>query len=191
MPSFTRKVILSTFNDLLETTPFEKITVSAIIKASGISRNTFYYHFRDIYDLLDNWLRMKLGQYESAEEGETWEEQIKALLHSCVENKRRVYHLYDSISRGRMEQFVFSSTNDLVSAYVRAYAEGRNVPPQRIDAVVDICRYAIIGFFLHFLWNGMTADIDKSVDELSVVYNDIVRGTLRSDEGECAAAPHK
>ncbi len=52
MANFTQKAILATFQEMLETTPFDKITVAALTRRCGISHNTFYYHFQDIYDLL-------------------------------------------------------------------------------------------------------------------------------------------
>ena len=39
---------------MLAEMPFYKITVSALVKRAGISPNTFYYHYEDIYDLLEN-----------------------------------------------------------------------------------------------------------------------------------------
>ena len=56
MAHFTQKAILQTFQQMLEEMPFDKITVSAIVSRCEISSNTFYYHYRDIYDLLDAWL---------------------------------------------------------------------------------------------------------------------------------------
>ena len=38
---------------MLAEMPFYKITVSALVKRAGISPNTFYYHYEDIYDLLE------------------------------------------------------------------------------------------------------------------------------------------
>ena len=53
-----------------------------------------------------------------------------------------------------------------------------------VDGIIDICRYALIGHFLHYLWNGMNGDIDTSVDELSVLLNDIVERMLLQYEEE-------
>ena len=41
MANYTRDVIRSAFGEMLDRTPFEKITVSALIKACHIGRNTF------------------------------------------------------------------------------------------------------------------------------------------------------
>lgn len=49
----TRELILSSLYDLLRETPYEKITVSAIVKNCGISQRTFYIHFKDKHDLVE------------------------------------------------------------------------------------------------------------------------------------------
>ena len=36
----------------METESFEKITVKDIVEDCGVNRQTFYYHFQDIYELL-------------------------------------------------------------------------------------------------------------------------------------------
>ncbi len=56
MTQFTQKAIIQTFLSMLEETPFDRITVSALVARCGISSNTFYYHFQNIYDLLNAWL---------------------------------------------------------------------------------------------------------------------------------------
>ena len=43
----TKKKMAATLKELMKTTPFEKITVSDITQASGVHRQTFYYHFQD------------------------------------------------------------------------------------------------------------------------------------------------
>ena len=48
MALYTKKLIMSTFQEMLEELPFDKITVTALVKRAGISPNTFYYHYQDI-----------------------------------------------------------------------------------------------------------------------------------------------
>lgn len=49
----TRELILSSLYDLLREKPYEKITVTAIVKNCGISQRTFYHHFKDKHDLVE------------------------------------------------------------------------------------------------------------------------------------------
>ena len=52
MALLTQKVIKEAFWKLLSEKSFSKITVKDIVEICGINRNSFYYHFQDIYDLL-------------------------------------------------------------------------------------------------------------------------------------------
>lgn len=39
------------FFDELRTTPFQELTISAIVRSAGVNRNSFYYHYADLDDL--------------------------------------------------------------------------------------------------------------------------------------------
>ena len=174
MPNATHKLILDTFGRQLERMPFEKITVSGLIKECAISRNTLYYHFEEIYDLLDQWLEQELGKYSGLTDEANWTESVKRFLHSCKSRKRMIYHLFDSLSRDRLERYLFTTTDSAIDQFVARRAEGMDLPPQRLQVISDICRYAVFGYFIRFLWNGMNDDIDWGVDELSQVFTLIV-----------------
>ena len=53
----TQRAIVSTFKGMLQDTPFNKITIADLSNRTGINRQTFYYNFRDIYDLPFSCLR--------------------------------------------------------------------------------------------------------------------------------------
>lgn len=48
MALYTKKLIMATFQTMLEELPFDKITVTALVKQAGISPNTFSYHSQSI-----------------------------------------------------------------------------------------------------------------------------------------------
>ena len=52
MANFTKKAIKASFLKLLNEQPLSKISVRNIVEDCGINRNSFYYHFSDIQDLL-------------------------------------------------------------------------------------------------------------------------------------------
>ena len=54
MPSqLTKRALEESLKRLLLTKPLNKITIADITSDCGISRMTFYYHFQDIYDLVE------------------------------------------------------------------------------------------------------------------------------------------
>ena len=59
----TKQLLADTLVHLTEKKPFSKITVSELVSLCGINRKTFYYHFADVYDLLEWYLN---GEIEKA-----------------------------------------------------------------------------------------------------------------------------
>jgi len=49
----TRKLIMDSFIELSGKKEFKDITIKDITSEAMINRATFYYHFEDIYDLLE------------------------------------------------------------------------------------------------------------------------------------------
>ena len=50
----TKRLLAQSLQEIMVTTPLEKISVNDIVDHAGVGRNTFYYHFEDKYDLV-NW----------------------------------------------------------------------------------------------------------------------------------------
>lgn len=171
MANYTQKAILQTFEDMLREMRFDKITVTALVARCEISSNTFYYHYRDIYDLLDAWItKVKTEFLEATVEITDWAEKLKIVLHMMQDNAKLVFNLFDSISRERLERFTFNSVRNLFYEEVRREAEGENIPDEIIRGVSDFCCFSILGYLLEFLWNGMEADIDMEVDRLNMIF---------------------
>lgn len=53
--NITKKALAEVMKDLMCTMPFSKISVSDICEKCGMNRKSFYYHFKDKYDLI-NWI---------------------------------------------------------------------------------------------------------------------------------------
>ncbi len=66
MAQFTKTAIIESFLRLLETRSIEKITVKDIVEDCGVNRKTFYYYFKDIYDLTESVFRYSLEKFASA-----------------------------------------------------------------------------------------------------------------------------
>ena len=73
----TRKLIMDSFVDLSAKKEFQDITIKDITTAAMINRSTFYYHFEDIFDLLDKaltevlFINLSIEEYEGASLDET------------------------------------------------------------------------------------------------------------------------
>lgn len=85
----TKRVLADSIRKLMEQRPLAKISVGDIVEECGLNRNSFYYHFKDKYDLV-NWIfytdvinRLKLDNVLT---GSVWE-LIDTISHYFYENK--------------------------------------------------------------------------------------------------------
>ncbi len=187
MKEFTRNTILQAFEQLLKEMPFEKIMVSLLVRRCGIHHNTFYYHFRDIYQLLYAWLAQALGRFLPGEASCPWEESVKALLLACQQQKRLLMHLRHSPAQEQLEQFIFSAADAVFSRLIAQEAAGSNVPEETLQDAAALCRYAFSGYFLKWLGEQMEGDIAESAARMSRVFHIFISRAL-SDRAEAAQA---
>lgn len=159
MPNFTKQAIMDTFLRLLDEKPLDRITVREIITECQISRNTFYYHFGDIYALLDALLHQDAERLkERHRAGEPWDENLSQVIAYFLENRRRVRHVYDSLSHSLLERLLYQATEELFFEYVREAAQGLEVPGEDLQAVVYFYQSAFVGATLDWMRRGMKDD---------------------------------
>ena len=174
MANYTQSLIIDTFNKMLDRMPFDKITVTALIKECQIGRNTFYYHYQDIYELLDEALGEWLEGHIESTSAQSWQDVAKAILYSCVEHKKRIYNVYNSLSRDKICFYVFERISSTVSLYMEEYARITGGDTARAKLASEMITYTLSGYFMRFLWNDMQDDIDDGIDKLGVIFDELI-----------------
>ena len=179
MSRYTEKLILQTFGQMIDEMPFDKITVSALTRRCDISHNTFYYHYHDIYELLGVWIRQELSPYLEAERNyPDWESAIRAMLKAWQADERRIYHVFQSLSREQMERYVYEQADNFFFEQVRALPSSEHVTEPQLRRIAEFACYIFLGYLMRFLWSRMKADVDVSVHELSTLLSSFLRHAL-------------
>ena len=100
MSNLTEQAIKASFLKLLTERPLSRISVKDITDDCGINRNSFYYHFHDIPQLME---KIVLDQTNSLIEAypdiSSLGECVDVAFHFIVENKRSINHIYYSLNR--------------------------------------------------------------------------------------------
>lgn len=174
-----KEEIIDVFCKELKTMSMDKITVTEIIEKSGVSRNTFYYHFEDIYDLLRLVIdREQQKLTESSFQLQSWQDVLRHLIRYARTHKKEIYHIFNALPRERIEQYIFTTTKDILYQIVRLDAKGLDVSEEDMMSIAIFYQYAITGFFLRFLWGNMEMDADTQIDKLSLVFDDNIHHVL-------------
>ena len=177
MARYTEKAILKTFEDMLETMPFDKITVSALSQKCDISPNTFYYHYKDIYELLEHWLETTSTNFLAGRPPEEkWDGVLKAIIIELKARPNVVYHIFDSVSRDYVEQYIYENMRMAIVHLAQKENEMSclDLGDDIIDSIADICGYALLGFFLRFVGSKMSMDVEILIDQINRVFDTVV-----------------
>ena len=88
MSEITKRALENSLKSLLLKKPFTKITINDIAEDCGINRMTFYYHFKDIYDLVEwSCLEDARRALEAKKTHDTWQEGLLNIFDEVLKNK--------------------------------------------------------------------------------------------------------
>ena len=159
MSQTTKRALEASLKKLLLEKPLNKITINDITEDCGVNRMTFYYHFKDIYDLVD-WILVEdaAKALEGRQSFETWTEAFLDILHQIQENKVLVLNVYRSVGREQVEQYLYKMLDPMLKDF--ADRECRDITVQDDDKqfVVDFYKYALVGVVLEWVRRDMKTD---------------------------------
>ena len=108
VPADMKNIISTTFVSMVKQRGIDKITVKALIDECNISRQTFYYHFRDIMEVIEwSMERAARAMLEHSLEADTPEEALGILISSTLNNRELILRLMDSQKREQIEALDF------------------------------------------------------------------------------------
>ena len=108
----------------------DKVTVVDIVEASAINRQTFYYHFKDIYDLVEwSCIEDASRALQGKKTYDTWQQGFLQILQAVQKDKVFVTKVYHSISREHIENYLYRLTYDLMIGVVEEKAAGMTLLP--------------------------------------------------------------
>ena len=88
MTNATKAALEASLKKLLLKKPLDKITINDLTTDCGISRMAFYYHFKDIYDLVEwSCLEDATQALQGKKTYETWQEGLQQIFEAVLENK--------------------------------------------------------------------------------------------------------
>ncbi len=177
MSKTTKRALEASLKNLLTKKSLDKITINDIAEDCGISRMTFYYHFKDIYDLIE-WSCMEEASrvIEGNKTYETWQEGFLRIFEAVLANKPFVMNVYHSVSREQIEQFLYKVTNQFLISVVEEKATGMQVRAEDKAFIADFYKYAFVGLMLEWIRKGMKEDPHRIIRNLSL----LVQGSISS-----------
>lgn len=185
MSKITKRAMEASLKKLLLQKPLDKITISDITEDCGINRMTFYYHFKDIYDLIEWCCEEDAARaLDGKKTYSTWQQGFLQIFQAVQENKPFIMNVYHSVSREQVELYLYKVTFGLLMNVVEEEAAGMEVRSEDKKFIADFYKYGFVGLMLDWIKGGMKEEPQLIIDRLNTLIHGDIRRALekyRSD----------
>lgn len=167
MSQVTKRALEQSLKHLLLKKPLTKITVGEIADDCGINRMTFYYHFKDIYDLVE-WscledARQALDEKKTCE---TWHQGLLQIFEAMQENKPFILNVYRCVHREQVEKYLQPLVDHLLLDVIQDGSAGMTLRDEDKQFIAQIYSYIFIGLMLDWIKDDMREDPHRIVERL-------------------------
>ena len=179
MSEITKRALENSLKNLLLKKPLTKITINDIAEDCGINRMTFYYHFKDIYDLVE-WSCIEDARraLEEKKTHDTWQEGFLNIFDEVRKNKPFIMNVYNCVNREQVENYLKPLTDNLIMGVINEQAKDVTVRDEDKKMIARVYSYVFIGIMLDWIKDDMQADTKIIVDRLSLLIKDSMSDAL-------------
>lgn len=183
MSNTTKLALEASLKELLKKKPFDKITIADLTEDCGISRMAFYYHFQGYYDLVE-WVCVEDGKKALRDKKtyDTWQEGFLQIFEAVLENKPFILNVYRSVSRERVENYLYALTYELIEGVVEEQSENLMVTEEQKKFIANFYKYSFVGVMLDWIKRGMKESPEEMAGLITVTMHGNVGNSLRNME---------
>ena len=171
MASFTKFAILKVFGDLAASRPVDQC---------GISRNTFYYHYQDIYQVLKAYVQysaehvIELMVEDEGEDGKAGLKEIRYL----EANRELLCNLYRSAANEEVRNCLQSASQIIFDRLIESVSQGMEVQAEDKKILSAVCQYTVRGIMTSWMEeDGMLNG--ETLEQVLVRLDYLFKGAIR------------
>ena len=180
MSQVTKRALEQSLKNLLLKKPLTKITISDITEDCGINRMTFYYHFKDIYDLVE-WACLEDAKRALDEKKtyDTWQQGLLQIFEAVQENKPFILNVYRCVHREQVEKYLEPLVDQLMLDVIQEDSASMVIREEDKQFIAKIYAYIFIGVMLDWIKDDMREAPQEIVARLVKLLRGSVTAALR------------
>lgn len=169
----TKRALAEALKKAMERKKLSKITVSELISACNINRKTFYYHFQNVYDLLQWMLEQEaLEVVKNFDLVVDTEEALRFVMDYVDNNRHIINGAFDSTGHEGIKRFFY---NDLFSVFYGVIEQGEDLlggklEPQFKKFLAAFYTEASAGLLIEWVKNRTSEDREVFLQNLLSIY---------------------
>lgn len=149
MSTNMKSIISETFFRMVKEKGIDRITVKDLVETCHISRQTFYYHFQDILDVVEWSARETVHRaVQVSLSAQSPEEAIRVFVMAAHENRVLIEKLLRSQKREQIEKILSDGLQSYLMEMVRSIAPGLNINLEDMSVALEFYSFGIAGVML-------------------------------------------
>lgn len=181
--SMTKKELANSLKKLMNKKSVDKIPIREIVAECGVNRQTFYYHFQDIYDLLEWIYKTEIIDRISEDRSyETWQKGFLKIFYYIEENKEFCMNTFYSLGREHLDNFIYNNTFQLIISVVNEVSEGMNVGNENKKFIANFYTYAFVNLVIVWMKDGMKESPEDIIEKLNKLIEGDIEKALKKYE---------
>ena len=180
----TKRALANALKETMKDKPFNKITISELIKICHVNRKTFYYHFKDIYDLLEWSFQEEFRFIDSylQKPEYTWEEIFAGSVKYISQNKYICQCIVCGLARDQLILSLHNSIYEIVRKIILHSLPQNQIPEKYLDFTARFYTYALSNYLFDWVKNGMLETPEEVIDNFIFVVNHSLNGKTEANQ---------
>lgn len=180
MNDLTKQALAASLAKLLQERPIAQISVKDVCADCGLNRQTFYYHFQDIYDLMFWMVRKDIAAYYHSRQiaPSSMSDYLYSLFTYCQEHGRLVRHAYNSANRVRYEIAFRDESEPLLRRKLESYENYSLVAKEDADMLISFYAYSAAALFFRWVESGMPQSFSDGFSKYCMLLDESVNALL-------------
>jgi probable dihydroxyacetone kinase regulator len=177
----TKKAIAAGMKELTKKKSFDKITVADITEICGLSRQSFYYHFQDKFELVD-WIYYNeaISIIVNDLDYDNWDTKILQFLSKIKEEDYFYINTLKASVENEFREYLFKVTSELLCDIISQITANSNVKEKDICFIAEFYAFGIVGVIISWAQHGMKETPEYITAQLkNLVYGTEKYATLR------------
>lgn len=167
----TKIAIIDSFWQLLDEKPYSKITVKDIVERCQVNRNTFYYHFHDIPELLEFTVKQDADDIiQSHGKLNSPLDCLTLLVEDCLKRKKALLHIYRSTQRETFVNQLDRISLYAITQYIETATADMILLPEDKELLIHFYKCILTGILLDWLNTGMSYDLLKCFNRIAELF---------------------
>lgn len=185
MANLTRGAIKAALIKLLNERPLSQVTVKDIVSECGINRNTFYYHYQGVPELIEEIVDDEAEAIiQNHPTLETLEDCLAAVVQAALGKKRAILHIYNSASRDVYEQYLWDVCGHVVQVHLNTVLNGRRLPEDDWTVIHQYYTCIAFGGISRWLASGMKENVLPNLHRITELQHGSLEEMIARSLGE-------